>query len=170
MAATDATHFPVKNQAFRLTVVFTLITTGKESSGALTALAASVSKDGGAASAATASPTQQGTTGLVTLDLTATEMNADTVVVRFTSSLANTVDCIVVLRPIDLSEVAGRADSHTVKKYERFTLQNWRRWFNQRSQVRSTGAYTQYMADNTTVDVSGTVSAGIDTVTAGKNS
>ncbi len=169
MAATDATYFPVKNQAYRLTRVFTLVTTGKESSGALTSLAASVSKDGGAYASATASPAQQGTTGIVTLDLTATEMNADTVVVKFTSALANTVDVISVLVPVDLSEVAGRPDAPTVKKFERFVLSLYRRWFNKRSQNRSTGTFTQYLADESTVDVQGAVTQASDTITVGES-
>lgn len=169
MAATDATYFPVKNQAYRLTRVFTLVTTGKESSGSLTSLAATVSKDQGAAATATGTPTQVGTTGLVYLDLTATEMNADTVVIRFTSALANTVDVITVLTPVDLSEVVGRPDSASVKKMERFLLSLYRRWFNKRTQNRSTGAFTQYLADESTTDVSGTVSQASDTITVGES-
>jgi hypothetical protein len=169
MAATDATHFPVKGQAYRLTRVFTLVTTGKESSGALTSLAASVSLDQAAAVAATGTPTQVGTTGLVHLDLTAAEMTADTVVVRFTSALANTVDVVSVLCPVDLSEVAGRPDSAAVKKFERFVLSLYRRWFNKRSQNRSTGAFTQYLADESTVDVQGTVTQASDQITVGES-
>lgn len=169
MASTDASYYPVKGQAFRVSDVFTLVTTGKESSGALTALACSVSKDGGAYASSTNAASQQGTTGIVSVDLTATEMTANTVIVKFTSSLANAVDVIRVFRPVDLSEVAGRADLETVKRPEHFTLQIWRRWFNQRTQNRSTGAYTQYLADNSTVDVAGTVTQASDVVTVGKS-
>lgn len=169
MASTDATSQPVKGQAYRLTEAFTLVTTGKASSGTLTALASVISKDQGAYASTTNSATQQGTTEIVYVDLTATEMNADTVIVKFTSTLANTIDVIRKLNPVDLSEVAGRPDAG-VKKPERFILSLYRRFFNQRTTTRSSGTMVQYLADSTTTDVSTSINEGNDTVTVGKSS
>lgn len=164
MAATDATYYPVKGQAFRATGVFTLVTTGKESSGALTALAASISKDGGAYASATNSPAQQGTTGIVTLDLTSTEMDANTVIVKFTSSLANTVDVIQIMRPVVLDETAGNVFAATVKRLEQFVIQSYGRFFNRRVANRNDGSFTQYAYDNTTSIVTGSVIQNSDSV------
>lgn len=169
MAATDASYFPVKSQAFRATGVFQLVTTGKESAGALTALAAFVAKDGGAYLACDNAPAQVGTTGMVSIDLTATEMNAWTVVVKWTSTLANTPDVIKVINPIDMTELAspnGRADQGA-KRLEQYVRQTWARFQNKVVQNRSSGAFSQYQSNGTTVELSGAVTQAADVITIG---
>lgn len=170
MAASDASHFPVKGQARLVTGVFTLITTGKEASGSLSSLTAVVSKDGGAYGSCTNSPVQQGTTGLVSVLLTATEMASNTVVVKFTSALANTIDVIQVFYPADLSEPTGRPDAQTVVRLESFIVQGYGRWNNLRTQTRTGGAFTLFKADGTTTMLSGGVTQANDTITVTKNS
>jgi len=173
MAATDATSQPVKAQAYRVYGVVVNTSTGNPITGGLTGLSTAgnrqVSLDGAAFANATNDPVEIGTTGYFYWDLTATEATADHLRGRVLASNANAREFSVSLYMVDLSEVAGRADLATVKKPERFMLQSWRRWFNQRTQNRSTGAYTQYLADNTTVDVTGTVTQAADVITVGKS-
>jgi hypothetical protein len=96
MASTDATPVPKKNVAYRVTlpVVDTngvLITTG------LSTLASQISKDGGAMAAA-GTPVEIATnSGFVYLDLTAANMNADTVAGKITSTEG--IDIPFVLYP-----------------------------------------------------------------------
>ncbi len=161
MASTDAIAFPEQNKAFRAYGVFVLITTGKESSGALTNLAAFVSKDGGAWVSCAAAPGQQGTTGQVWVDLTAAECNANSVIVKFTSTLANAVDVIVPLRTLAWSSKAGRGAS----RMEELLRKTCEFAINQVSQ--SGAALTIYCDDGATVSVSGTFTPGDTVATRG---
>lgn len=95
MATTDATPNPVKNQAFRFTFPIhkndgTLIT-------GATGLDSEVSKDAGTQADCTNEATEIATsTGVYYLDLTATEMNADTVAVTVkTTSTGAVIDTYV---------------------------------------------------------------------------
>lgn len=161
MAASDSRTFPEKGVAQRVYGVFTLVTTGKESSGSLTALAATVSKDGGAYASCTNSPTQQGTTGIVYVDLTATEMNANQVIVKFASSLANTVDVIIPITPLEWASAAGRGNS----RFEQLLRKVFEYTCNLMS--RSSSSVTLYCDDGSTTSLSGTVTEGDTTGTRG---
>lgn len=103
MASTDATPVPVKNQAYRVTVPI-LDADGDLVTGA-TGLDSEVSKDGAAFADCTNEATEIGSSGLYTLDLTSTEMNADTVViiVKTTSSGAKTTP--IVMYPNEAGDI-----------------------------------------------------------------
>jgi hypothetical protein len=96
MASTDAMPVPKKNVAYRLTVPL-LDADGDLVTGA-SGLDSEISKDGGTFADCTNEATEIATSsGVYTLDLTATEMNADTVAVIIKSSSAKTT--VVVLYP-----------------------------------------------------------------------
>lgn len=75
MAAADATCYVVKNQAYRLTAVILSISTSNAITGGLTGLSGSISKDGAAFVATANAPIEIGTSGVITIDLTAAELN-----------------------------------------------------------------------------------------------
>jgi hypothetical protein len=122
MAATDARFIPIKNAIRRITVVLRDVTSGDPITGATidSGLAsgagkALVSKDGGAAANSTNSVVEDGS-GFYHLDLTATEMNADTVAVRVRTTTANGVDATEVMyteprgvRDLAFPAVTGRS-------------------------------------------------------------
>lgn len=104
MASTDATAVPVKNQAYRVTLPI-LDADGDLVTGA-TAPDSEVSKDGGAFADATNEITEIATaSGMYFLDLTATEMNADTVsvIVKTTSTGAKTTP--IVMYPNEVGDI-----------------------------------------------------------------
>lgn len=103
MAAADAHPWPRKNQAFRATFDLRL-TTGALNPGA-TGLDSEISKDGGTFADCTNEATEIATaSGVYFLDLTSTEMNADTVAVKVKSTNTNNMDQVLVLYPIDIVE------------------------------------------------------------------
>jgi hypothetical protein len=103
MASTDASPWPVKNQAFRVTFPIwkndsTLIT-------GATGLDSEVSKDGGTFADCTNEATEIATSsGIYYLDLTASEMNADTVAVIVKSSSTGAVTTVLTLYTVSLTE------------------------------------------------------------------
>jgi hypothetical protein len=104
MASTDATAIPVKNQAYRVT--FPILDADGDLVTGATGLDSEVSKDGGAFADATSEATEIATaSGMYYLDLTATEMNADTVavIVKTSSSGAKTVP--IVLYPQEAGDI-----------------------------------------------------------------
>jgi hypothetical protein len=157
MAAADASAFPVKGQAYRLSGFIRDWTTGQVISNAGT-LASTVSKDGGAFASTTSTAVEVGTTGMFTLDLSSTEMNANTVAVKVTASTANTEDFIAVLYPMDLAESGTRADTQTVKRLEQWISQIFMALFNKFTINRSTGAMVLYEDDESTSAFTGTAS------------
>lgn len=119
MASTDATVFPVKGQAFRITGVILNGTTGNAITGGLTVLAGTASKDGAAFSAIGVTVAEiDTTTGYFTVDLTSTVMNAATVVVQVSATNANAVYWKREIKTVDLSEKTGHWYAQTVKKVE----------------------------------------------------
>jgi uncharacterized phosphosugar-binding protein len=115
MAATDARPVPKKNTAYRLYFgIFS--TTGALITGA-TALDSEVSKDAAAFADCTSEATEIGTSGIYYLDLTATEMNADAVVVQTKTSSANAVVVVTALYPQEEGDIVvtlGTTDTATV--------------------------------------------------------
>jgi hypothetical protein len=96
MAATDATPIPVKNQAYRVT--FPILDADGDLVTGATGLDSEVSKDAGTYTDCTNEATEIATaSGTYYLDLTATEMNADTVaiIVKTTSSGAKTTPMVL---------------------------------------------------------------------------
>lgn len=110
MAATDAKPQPQKNVAQRITFEIYNVTNGALISGA-TALDSEVSKDGAAFNDCTAEATEIGSSGVYTLDLTATEMNADTVAVVVKTTSANAKIPVIVMYPQETGDVKVDVDS-----------------------------------------------------------
>lgn len=94
MAASDATPFPVKNQAYRVT--FPILDADGDLVTAAGALDSEVSKDGGTFADCTNEATEIATSsGMYYLDLTATEMNADTVSIIVKSTNGKTTPLVL---------------------------------------------------------------------------
>lgn len=115
MAASDSQPFPIKNKAYRVT--FPIFDADGDLVTGATALDSEVSKDAGTFADCTNEATEIATSsGMYYLDLTATEMNADTVavIVKTTTSGAKTTPMIIYPVSItELSAVPGFADGAT---------------------------------------------------------
>lgn len=106
MAASDASTFPVKGQAFRLSAAL-FDNTGALIAvmGGLAGLAAKVSIDGGTLTNSTNAATEApSVSGLVYLDLTTSEMNGNTVTVVFTCTNTDANATVIILYPYDSSK------------------------------------------------------------------
>lgn len=117
MAAADASQWPVKGQAFRLSGFMFNRTTSRVFEG-LGTLTAEISKDGGNWAATTSTPVEVDSGGLVRLDLTSTEMTANTVAVKITAADENATQIIWCDCPIDLSEPTGHWRAASVLRLE----------------------------------------------------
>jgi len=106
VASTDASPVPVKNKAWRVT--FPIMDADGDLVTGATGLDSEVSKDGGTFVDCTSEATEIATaSGMYFLDLTATEMNADTVaiIVKTTSVGAKTTS--LVCYPYMISELSA---------------------------------------------------------------
>ena len=103
MASTDAKPVPQKNVAFRATFPI-YDTSGARISGA-TALDSQVDLDKAGFGACTNEATETGSSGIYTLDLTAAEMNADTVTITVATSSADAVYPVLVLYPEETGDI-----------------------------------------------------------------
>jgi hypothetical protein len=106
VAATDANPMPVKNKAWRVT--FPILDADGDLVTGATGLDSEVSKDQGTFADCTNEATEIATaSGMYYLDLTATEMNADTVaiIVKTTSSGAKTT--VLVCYPFAIAELSA---------------------------------------------------------------
>lgn len=171
MASTDASYHPIRGQAYRITAPIRLVTTLEVAGAGLSTLAGTVSKDGGAFASTTSTPVEIATnSGFFTLDLSATEMTANTVAVKVTAAVANSEDFTIVLYPLDLSEPTGRADAQSVKRFENYVVQALGWLTNAFTRNKNTGAQILYKADSSTTMISGTDSDDDSThlVTRGK--
>lgn len=100
MAASDATPIPVKNQAYRVT--FPIFDADGDLVTGATGLDSEVSKDAGTFADCTNEATEIATSsGVYYLDLTATEMNADTVAVIVKTSSSGAKTTTLVMYPRD---------------------------------------------------------------------
>lgn len=104
MASTDARPVPIKNTAFR--AYFDLrLNTGAVNTGA-SGLDSEVSKDGGTFADCTNEATEIATSsGHYYLDLTSTEMNADSVVVQVKSTTTDAVTRTIVIYPQESGDI-----------------------------------------------------------------
>lgn len=103
MAASDASPFPIKNQAYRVT--FPVFDNDGDLVTGAAALDSEVSKDGGTFTDCTNEATEIATaSGIYYLDLTASEMNADTVAVIVKTTTTDAKTTPLVLYPVTLSE------------------------------------------------------------------
>lgn len=103
MASTDAMPVPRKNAAYRVT--FPLFKSDGTLITGAAGLDSEVSKDGGAFSDCTAEATEIGSSGFYYLDLSATEMNADTVAVVVKTSSTGAVYPTFVFYPEEAGDV-----------------------------------------------------------------
>lgn len=98
MAATDATVMPVKGQAYRVT--FPILDADGDLVTGATGLDSEVSKDAGTFADCTNEATEIATnSGMYYLDLTSTEMNADTVAIIVKTSTSGAKTTPIVLYP-----------------------------------------------------------------------
>src|SRR5688500_7076782 len=98
MAATDARPVPRKNIAFRVT--FPILDADGDLVSAAASLDSEVSKDGAAFADCTSEATEIATgSGMYYLDLTSTEMNADTVAIIVKTSTSGAKTTAIVLYP-----------------------------------------------------------------------
>jgi hypothetical protein len=149
MATTDASAYPVKGQAYRLSGCILSTVTGNPITGGLTGLSSSVSIDGGGFSAGP-TPVEVGTTGWWTLDLTAANMAGNTITVQVNATNANAKYQGVVILPIDLTEPTGHWLSETVKRIEHGWMQGVGYLLNRVSRNKNSGTLTYYKHDNST--------------------
>ena len=118
----NATTYPVKGQLYNFSAPIKSSATGNRITGGLTGLAATISKDDGSFTSTTNAPTEIGTTGWITLDLTATEMNANKILVSITASNTNAMEIDAVFTPLQLGSFTGRWDAQTVLRFEQVWL------------------------------------------------
>lgn len=104
MAATDVSPFPIKNLAFRAHLLL-LDADGDPVTGG-GGLDAEISKDGGAFTDCTNAETEIGN-GWYYVELTATEMNADTVIVVLKSSTTGAKTGHMIVHPVALTELSA---------------------------------------------------------------
>lgn len=103
MASSDASPFAIKNQAYRIT--FPILDADGDLVTAAAGLDSEVSKDGGTFANCTNEATEIDTSsGMYYLDLTATEMNADTVAIIIKTSTSGAKTTPIVIYPVTLSE------------------------------------------------------------------
>lgn len=169
MAAIDAITHPIYGQAFRFTVAVRSITTGNPITGGLTTLAATASLDGASFAATGLTVAEIGTTGFVTVDVDATRMTCTSLIVQVTAANSGAMYPLVEIRPLSLTEITGRADAASVKRFENFVHQIWQRFFNKMT-VTDAGATTLYQADSATAIVTGANTNASGTETRGKAS
>lgn len=104
MASSDATAIPVKNQAYRVT--FPILDADGDLVTGATGLDSEVSKDAGTFADCTNEATEIATSsGMYYLDLTATEMNADTVAIIVKTSSSGAKTTPIVLYPQEAGDI-----------------------------------------------------------------
>lgn len=104
MASTDATAIPVKNQAYRIT--FPIFDADGDLVTGAAGLDSEISKDAGTFTDCTNEATEIATSsGMYYLDLTSTEMNADTVVIIVKTSTTGAKTSPIVLYPQEAGDI-----------------------------------------------------------------
>lgn len=106
MAASDARPIPRKNTAMR--IYFPILDADGDLVTGASSLDSEVSLDGAAFADCTSEATEIGTTGNYYLDLTASEMNADAVVVQVKTATSGAKTTVIVMYPEEAGDV--RAD------------------------------------------------------------
>ena len=104
MASGDAKPFPLKNVAYRVT--FPILDADGDLVAGAAGLDSEVSKDGGTFADCTNEATQIATSsGIYYLDLTATEMNADTVAIIIKTSTSGAKTTPIVMYPVENTDI-----------------------------------------------------------------
>lgn len=157
MSAVQAVNIPVYGQPIRFSGSIVTTTTGNPITGGLTVLTASASIDGAAFVANTGLTVAEiGTTGYFTLDVDATRMTGNTIILKVTASNVNAREWAVFIYPADLRETVGQWQDATVKRFEQGVVQNSASAFNLHTLSQSTE--TVYARDSSTAIITGTVS------------
>lgn len=105
MASSDARPMPLKNTAFRVT--FPLLDADGDLVTGATGLDSEISKDGGTFADCTNEATEIATSsGMYYLDLTSTEMNADTVALIIKTSTSGAKTTPIVLYPVEATDIS----------------------------------------------------------------
>lgn len=104
MASTDARLFPRKNESYRVT--FAIFDADGDGVTSATGLDSEVSKDGGAFADCTNEATEIAQ-GFYYLDLTSTEMNADTVAVIVKTTSVDAKSTRLVFYPVESGDISG---------------------------------------------------------------
>ena len=104
MASTDARPFPLKNTAYRVT--FPILDADGDLVAGAASLDSEVSQDGGTFADCTNEATEIATSsGVYYLDLTSTEMNADTVAIIVKTSTSGAKTTVIVLYPVEGGDI-----------------------------------------------------------------
>lgn len=104
MASTDARPFPLKNTAYRVT--FPILDADGDLVTGAAGLDSEISKDGGTFADCTNEATEIATSsGMYYLDLTSTEMNADTVAIIIKTSTSGAKTTPIVLYPVEGGDI-----------------------------------------------------------------
>ena len=103
MASTDARLIPYKNAAWRVT--FPIFDADGDTVTGATGLDSEISKDGGAFADCTNEATEIGSSGIYYLDLTSTEMDADTVAIQVKTSSSGAKTTNIVTYPQEADDV-----------------------------------------------------------------
>ena len=114
MAASDAKPIPIKNTAYRVT--FPIYDADGDLVSGATGLDSEVSKDGGSFADCTNEATEIGSSGFYYLDLTSTEMNADTVVVQIKTSTSGAKTTGIVMYPQESGDVKATVEDYASGK------------------------------------------------------
>lgn len=162
----NSTPYAVYGQIYNLTGAIVSSSTGNPITGGLTSLSATISKDDGSFTSTTNTPTEIGTSGYFTLDLTAAEMTASKIIVQISASNTNAVYQKVMINPMVMSEPAGRWDAQGIKRVEQLFSQVYAFFFNR--QVDNGASQTVYKSDSATTMVSGVISENTDYAERGK--
>lgn len=154
MASTDAKPIIKKNTAYRVT--FPIYDADGDLVTGATGLDSEVSKDGGTFADCTNEATEIATSsGMYYLDLTSTEMNADTVALIVKTSSTGAKTSVLVFYPYEDGDTANFADDHldrnmatgtdsggrTVRNAHRLSRNKW---------VSASGTLTVYKEDDST--------------------
>lgn len=122
MAVADSSYYPTYGQAYRLYGKIVNVTTGNPIP-TLTALTCTISKDGGAFSATGVTVTETpAASGYIAIDINATGMTANSVVVEATASNGSAVKFTDFLQPVVITEATGQWQDATVKRLEQGTV------------------------------------------------
>lgn len=123
MAASDAKPFPIKGSAYRVT--FPILDADGDLVTGAAGLDSEISKDGGTFADCTNEATEIATnSGVYYLDLTATEMNADTVAIIIKTSTSGAKTTVLVLYPLESGDISGVTladDAITASKFDEST-------------------------------------------------
>lgn len=164
MAATDVAPFPVKNKAYR--AHFLLLDADGDPVTGAAALDTEVSKDGGGFVDATNEATEIGN-GWYYTEITATEMNADTVILVLKTSTSGAKTAHLMIHPVAIDELSGVPSFGAGGS----GIEEWLAWLGALSRnkiTQTTTTTTVFRDDGSTTQAASTISEGSGTLTRGE--